>query len=129
MIKKQIEHGLLYYVDQYKEFDNLLAYLSERKTDLEAIQDYITNEYDTVELAKSEGREIDYDTIPQCLKEGREVLELQPFPWEWIRSSANGIGCYTPEDAEIYSKEELAKRWVTWIIDTLEKEAIKAGKI
>ena len=101
----------------------------EKKTDLETIKEYIKYEYDTVELAKSEGREIDYDTIPQCIKEGREVLKLKPFPWEWIRSSANGIGYYTPEEANIYSKEELAKRWLTSIIDALEKEAIKAGKL
>ena len=129
MIKKQIEHGLLYYVDQYKEFDNLLAYLSERKTDLEAIQDYITNEYDTVELAKSEGREIDYDTIPQCLKEGREVLELQPFPWEWIQISSNRYPFNKKYPWGMSPTSEEYHEWIEWIIDTLEKEAIKAGKI
>lgn len=129
MKEKKIEHGLLYYVSQYKELDNLLAYISQKEIDSEAIKKYIECEYDTVELAKSEGREISYDTIPQCIKEGREVLKLKPFPWEWIRSSANGIGYYTPEEANIYSKEELAKRWLTFIIDALEKEAIKAGKL
>ncbi len=128
MKEKKIKHGLLYYVSQYKELDNLLAYISQKEIASEAIKKYIECEYDTVELAKSEGRDIDYDTIPQCIKEGREVLQLAPFPWEWVTNSANGYSC-SEEDEKKYSDEELCRKWTKHIIGTLEKEAIKAGKL
>ena len=128
MIKNQTKHGLLYYVSTYKELDNLLAYVSERQTDLEAIREYIANEYDTVELAKSEGREIDYDTIPQCIKEGKEVLKLQPFPWEWIRSSSNRYPFNKKYPWGVQPTSEEYQEWIKWLLDTLEEEAIKAGK-
>ena len=90
---------------------------------------HIKYEYDTVELAKSEGREIDYDTIPQCIKEGREIVKLKPFPWEWIQNSSNRypFNKKYPWGVQPTSKEY--QEWTKWLIDTLEEEAIKAGKL
>ena len=101
----------------------------EKKTDLETIKEYIKYEYDTVELAKSEGREIDYDTIPQCIKEGREVLILKPFPWEWIQSSSNRFPFNKQYAWGVQPTSEEYQEWIKWLIDTLEEEAIKAGKL
>lgn len=105
--------------DSYEDFACLLMFFEcadyyKEKKDEETILRYITT--------------LDPESIADCLKEGREVLELNPFPWEWVCSSANGFG-YTSGEENSYSDEELCKKWVTSVLNILEEEAKKAGKL
>src|SRR5574343_1415491 len=64
--------------------------------------------------------------IKQTLKEGREILAMEPFPASWIKVT---IGDRYPfDDPNRYFPEEY-KNWTCSILDTLESEAKKAGKI
>ena len=60
------------------------------------------------------------DFIKEAITQGREILELEEFPEGWVCDIA-GRG---PKLAFATTKE-----WIQWVIDTLEAEAKKAGKL
>lgn len=66
--------------------------------------------------------------IKDTIKEGREVLALEPFPWEWVSSVTNKL-VYDKEKNEWVEDEELYKKWVSWMLETLEKEGKRVGKL
>ena len=119
-ISKKFDSIEEYYSEyKYEEFYQFLAcfsYIPEFKpgiSDFEIIKDYIG------------GWPIHDNLISQCIKEGREILKLQPFPCEWIGTSCNKA----LSRLKAKSEEERYFIWTRWIIDTLEEEAIKAGKL
>jgi hypothetical protein len=92
--------------DQYEEFSCLLLYFlhdSYEKpeiSEIQTIQRYVLEE--------------DSHNIKRALEEGAVVLKLEPFPHEWIINTIN---------------REVDSGWAHEIIEMLEQEAKKAGKI
>ena len=108
-----------YYQDIYEYFSSLLFYFYydgcyPGRKDKDTIERYV--------------KEHEKWKISQTLKEGREILELQPFPWEWVSGVTNKL-VYDKEKKEWVEDEVLYKKWVTWMIEALEEEGKKAGKL
>jgi hypothetical protein len=105
--------------NQYYNFVNLLltfleaTYYPER-SDEDTIKGFVEEQYP--------------QSIEGAIKEGREVLELKPFPWEWVSGVTNKL-VYDEKKKEWVEDEELYKKWVRWMIEALEKEGKKAGKL
>src|SRR5574343_552346 len=103
---------------EYFSFTSLLGYFMEdlylpveEQDDLKTIENFISI--------------FDGKKIKQTLKEGREILAMEPFPAWWIRDTTNR----RPFDGLQGNSPELYYQWTSWILDTLESEAKKAGKI
>ena len=62
------------------------------------------------------------------IKQGRELLSLpeEEFPSDWILDT---IGAGYPKRFADYSAEEGARKTTQWIVEELEKEAKKQGKL
>jgi hypothetical protein len=108
-----------YYNEKYEWISNLLLYFSEdtyypKRSDEDTIRRFV--------------EEVDGEGIKDTIKEGVEVLELKPFPWEWVSGVCNGLRCGPGED-DIYTREKLAIRWVLWMIEALEEEGRRVGKL
>ena len=108
-----------YYNEKYSKISNLL---------LNFLEDTYYPERQDKDTIRRSVEKWSSEYISQTLKEGREVLELKPFPWEWVSGVTNGLPCKPGED-DIYTREELAIRWVVWMIEALEKEGKKVGKL
>jgi hypothetical protein len=67
----------------------------------------------------------DSEVLQKTLAQGKEVLELEPFPAEWIQKTCNKY----PFDQGHETKLEDYYPWMQWIVKTLEEEAKKAGKL
>ncbi len=63
----------------------------------------------------------DKEELLKTLNQGKEVLALDPFPTEWILDTVYGGG----EDIV----QDRTKKWLTEILELLEEEAKKAGKL
>jgi hypothetical protein len=69
------------------------------------------------------------ESIKRLIQEAKEVLEIKPFPWDFIRSSSNRavwnekIQDYDNRDPESYHQ------WLTMVTDMLETEAKRQGKL
>jgi hypothetical protein len=106
-----------YYEEKYENFSYLLlkfmldTYYPERK-DEDTIRRFV--------------EEMCSESIKGTLKEGREILELQPFPWEWVY---NVCGYLSLDYIEGKSKEEKYFKWVTWMLEALEEEAKRVEKL
>jgi hypothetical protein len=108
-----------YYNEKYEWISNLLLYFSEdtyypKRSDEDTIKGFVEEQYP--------------QSIEGAIKEGREVLELKPFPWEWVSGVTNKL-VYDEKKKEWVEDEELYKKWVRWMIEALEKEGKKAGKL
>ena len=96
--------------DKYEEFLNLLltfledTYYQERSDD-DTIRRFV--------------EEMDGGSIKDTIKEGREVLALKPFPHDWIGSVMNAG----------WKTDNACKKWVTWMLEALEKEGKRVGKL
>jgi hypothetical protein len=108
-----------YYNDKYSKISNLLLNFLE--------DTYYPERQDEDTIRRSVGK-WSSEYISQTLKEGREILELKPFPWEWVSGVTNKL-VYDKEKKEWVEDEALYKKWVTWMIEALEKEAKSAGKL
>ena len=103
--------------DKYEEFLNLLlsfleaTYYPER-SDEDTIKGFVEEQYP--------------QSIEGAIKEGREVLELKPFPWEWVYAVT---GYLSLNYIKANTEEEKFKKWVRWMIEALEKEGKKVGKL
>ena len=69
---------------------------------------------------------MDSQSIKDTIKEGKEVLELKPFPHEWVYTVT---GYLALERIKANSKEEKFKKWVSWMLKALEEEGKKQGKL
>ena len=128
--KEDFEDLYSYYEAKYEEFDHLLGVYFALgyhwgPTDEKVIQQYLQDEGDTIKKVRRKEEKIKVLILEECLKEGREVLKLDPFPFDWIMNSANRALTNIEGD----SRESKCRKWVTWILDTLEKEAKKQGKL
>ncbi|CAL7961837.1 conserved hypothetical protein [Alphaproteobacteria bacterium] len=102
--------------DKYSEFTCLLLYLHadsypDYGSDQKIIEHY-------VEVFCKEDLE-------STIKQGREVLTLEPFPHEWVISTTNTI----PSNMPGSSDAEKCYNWVKQLLEVLEAEARKAGKL
>ena len=68
----------------------------------------------------------DSESIKDTLKEGKEVLALKPFPHEWVYAVT---GYLSLDRIKADTKEEKFKKWVSWMMEALEKEGKKQGKL
>ncbi|CAL7960878.1 hypothetical protein MIDIC_230151 [Alphaproteobacteria bacterium] len=110
------------YNEIYQHFSGLLlefmlsTYLpSEERDDRKTIIKFIE---------ENEG----YNRIQTTIIQGKEILELEPFPHEWIGDTADRL-VYDADKKEWVDDPMLYKEWTRWIVDTLEEEARKAGKL
>ena len=108
-----------YYEEKYPEISYLLLKFMldtyyPKRSDEDTIKGFVEEQYP--------------QSIEGAIKEGKELLELKPFPWEWVSGVANGLPC-KPGEEKIYTDEELAIRWVVWMIEALEKEGRRVGKL
>ena len=62
--------------------------------------------------------------IKRVITQGREILELEEFPEGWVYDTMNHHIINIPGVVMPKTKE-----WMKWVIDTLEVEAKKAGKL
>ena len=99
-----------YYNDKYPKVSNLLlnfledTYYPERKDE------------DTIRRSVEKWS---FEYIYQTIKEGHEVLALEPFPHDWIGSVMNAG----------WKTDDACKKWVNWMIEALEEEGKKVGKL
>ena len=105
--------------DKYYNFVNLLGSFLEatyypERSDEDTIKGFVEEQYP--------------QSIEGAIKEGREVLELKPFPWEWVSGVTNKL-VYDEKKKEWVEDEELYKKWVFWMIEALEKEGRRVGKL
>jgi hypothetical protein len=107
-----------YYNQKYHALSSLLLYFMldtylppEESDDLSTIKRFV-----------AEG--LENGDIPDTLQQGREVLQLNPFPYEWIQSTVNR---YPPGKSHETTPEDYYV-WIKSVLDLLESEAIKAGK-
>jgi hypothetical protein len=103
-----------YLRDRYEDFGSLLCYFHTKgKTDAEIIKIFVN-----VPTFSAE-------SIKKTIEEAKEVLNLNPFPYEWIYLDCGykSLDHYSGEPGERYYK------WTKWIVEVLEEEAKKAGKI
>lgn len=63
--------------------------------------------------------EVDGEDIKDTIKEGREVLSLEPFPHDWIGSVMNAG----------WKTDDACKKWVVWMLEALEEEGKRVGKL
>ena len=102
-----------FYNDKYTGgLTNLLCHFledtylpSEEQDDKKTIQKYV-NIFDSEILKKT-------------IDNGREVLKLNFFPDDWVGETTN----------RWFENPEKTKLWLTEIINLLEAEALKAGKL
>ena len=99
-----------YYNEKYEWISNLLLYFLE--------DTYYPERKDEDTIARFV-EEMCSESIRDTLKEGREILELQPFPHDWIGGVMNAG----------WKTDDACKKWVTWMIEALEEEGKKAGKL
>jgi flavodoxin len=64
-------------------------------------------------------KEKDSQSIKDTIKEGKDVLELKPFPYEWISQVINAS----------WETDDACKKWVSWMLKSLEEEGKKQGKL
>ncbi len=99
-----------YYNDIYPKMSNLLLNFLE--------DTYYPERNDGHTICRSiEEWSVEY--IAQTIKEGRAVLALDPFPWEWVSAVTNKL-VYDSEKNKWVEDELLYKKWVTWMIESLE---------
>ncbi|CAL7961848.1 conserved hypothetical protein [Alphaproteobacteria bacterium] len=106
-----------FFRDKYDDFNCLLGYLHtysypDYGSDQKIIEHY-------VEVFCKEDLE-------STIKQGREVLALEPFPHEWVYNAVEwrSLDC-VPGD----TLEEKYYNWVKWLLEVLEAEARRAGKL
>jgi hypothetical protein len=69
---------------------------------------------------------IDKECIHYAIKQGKEVVAMEPFPSEWVSDVVNRF----PFNLDYHNtKDQDYKEWLQWLLDNLEIEAKKAGKI
>ncbi|CAL7961278.1 hypothetical protein MIDIC_290002 [Alphaproteobacteria bacterium] len=109
--------------NRYDRFDCLLMYFfedtylePEERDDKRTIQRYVNVET------------FDKADIQTTIIQGKEILELEPFPHEWIGDTADRL-VYDADKKEWVDDPMLYKEWTRWIVDTLEEEARRAGKL
>lgn len=103
---------------KYRRFDCLLLYFLDDtyyddRADIDTIKRFVSVPT------------FDKKYIQQTIEQGKEILQLQPFPAEWVQNTANKY----PFNQSHETKLEDYYKWVEWIVMTLEAEAKKAGKI
>ena len=97
-------------LDELYDLSNLLCTFHEdtyypERTDNDTIERFV--------------KEMDSQSIKDTIKEGKEVLELKPFPHDWIGQVINA-GQKT---------DDACKKWVSWMLKALEEEGKKQGKL
>ena len=104
-------------LDELYDMENLLCTFHEdtyypERTDKDTIKRFV--------------KEMDSGSIKDTIKEGKEVLALQPFPHEWVYTVT---GYLSLNYIKANTKEEKFKKWVNWMIEALEEEGKKQGKL
>ena len=99
------------YKDLYNEYSGFFSILHE-------LDSYVSDDSDNVIIDRYV-EEYDAEIIYECLIQGRKMLEMEPFPNELIDDIINGA----------YFDPEETKKWLESILNSIEQEARKAGKI
>ena len=104
--------------DKYSKFENLL--LSFEETSYENMSDY-----KTIELFVEEAHK---NSILGAIKQGKELLALpaDKFPADWVIDITQGGRNLSKLGIHGYPGQ---RGWVKWMVEELEKEAKKQGKL
>jgi hypothetical protein len=107
-----------YYRDKYGNVSCLFCYFiednylpKEERNDLAVIKRYVSV--------------FDADDLKSTLEELKAILSLEQFPAEWVEKTTNR---FPFNDENEYNFAGYLK-WVQWMLQTLEVEAKKAGKL
>ena len=92
----------------------LLAQYEENETHIETLRKYVADD------APSS----DSESIQWALEQAKNILKLEPFPAKWV---ADGTGWGYPEGGGDYPEYE--REFIEWLIENLEIEAKKVGKL
>lgn len=96
------------YGEKYGNFNSLLLGFLEQ------------DEIEDIDIIKEEIQSLNPKSIKLTINEAKEVLELEPFPEEWVWDIA-GRGPKLLFDT--------TKEWIEWVVEKFEEEAKKAGKL
>ncbi len=99
---------------EYGKFFSLLLYFDANvsdDSDDKIVSDYLKCNYP--------------ESIVAALIQGRKMLEMEPFPHELIDYITNQF----PFRDQTRDNKQGYKEWIEWILDNVEQEARKAGKI
>jgi hypothetical protein len=106
---------------KFKYIGRLLLYLNSdlcgSKKDKEVIADFV------MELDSSEAKE--------ALEQGQQFLTLDELPLKWINNLCQRFPCLIEDDIEhiLEATEENYRIWIKWMIDEIEREAKRQGKL
>ena len=95
-------------------FENFLCHVGS-----EDIEDLPPEEQDDIHCVKKYVSKFDDEVLMLTIKHGLEILALEEFPYEWIEITTNE---YNESPQEYYE-------WVKDLVQILEDEAVKSGKV
>lgn len=102
------------------KLENLLLHLSPEDVDYSEM-----TETDVIKIfVNNFGR----DSIMKTIQEGAEVLNMEPFPWEWVQDVSQTL-VYDEEKKQWVEDPIIYKKWLTKILMMLEEEALKVGQL
>jgi hypothetical protein len=73
----------------------------------------------------------DSSVVKKTLKQGHQFLALDELPIKWIRALCQRVPCSIEGDIEhiLEATEENYRIWIKWMIEEIEREAKRQGKL
>ena len=103
---------------------NIAGFLTELSPEIVDYDKY-TDKDIILKMAQKDSSEI----IKRTLKEGKQVLEMEPFPWEWVAETYYGGVYDTTKGKWVFDDPDLYKKWLKDMLQILEGEAKKQRKL
>jgi len=106
------------YSEKFSSINCLLCYFD----------DYDSNGTDAGSIAKFIEENPSF-TIQSAINQGKQLLTLQDFPYRQIGIISNRLPGIRPSLEHSEPTRENYYNWIKWIIEKLEKEAKRYGKL
>jgi hypothetical protein len=92
--------------------------ISGSKTDKEIIAGFVSDLKDSSQ-------------VKETLKQGRQFLALDELPMQWIDDLCQRYPCSIEGDVQhiLEDTEENYRSWIEWMIEEIEREAKRQGKL
>lgn len=76
-------------------------------------------------------KELDSLDVKEALEQGHQFLALDELPMKWINNLCQRFPCLVEGDNEhiLESTEENYRIWIKWMIEEIEREAKRQGKL
>ena len=118
-----------YYDEEGEEYEDYFEYLRDKYVRVSCLLCYfhVNTDKTDIDTIKKFANVQSFDTeyIQQTINQAKAVRKLDPFPYEWISQATNKALSNINADSE----QERYFKWLDWVVEALEKEAKKAGKI